>query len=82
MEVASAVNKVFIIPGSNGLPLRTDPDAHSRFRILFSIVPTTAIVPMTAVIPMAAIIFAVVIIPAASVAGKNAAGSGEQGKNA
>jgi len=77
-EITSAVNKLFIVSGSNGLLLRTNPDYHSRLRILFSIVPTTVILPVTA-----AIFASFMKVPAAtSMARENAAATRDQGDNA
>jgi len=53
-----------------GLLLRTNPDGHSRLRILFSIVLPAAIFPMTA-----AVFASVMKVPATSMARENAAGT-------
>jgi len=52
-----------------------DPDDHYRCRI-------TAIFWVSMILPMPVIILMMSIIPAASMARKNAAGAGEQGDDA
>jgi len=59
-----------------GLPLIwMDPDDHYRCTI-------TAIYWVSMILPMPAIILMMSIVPAASMARKNAAGAGEQGDDA
>jgi hypothetical protein len=56
-----------------------NPDVHSRFRILLSII--SAIFPMTTIFPVTAIFASLAIFSAASMTRKNATGR-EQGDNA
>ena len=70
-------------PGSKGSPPPSpvDPDVDCRLRIP-AISGTISLLPLAAIFPVPSVFFVMAVIPAASMARKDAAGRGEHGDDA